>query len=135
MQLKDTKKLFITAELPDSAVLGEDVCFTALVYNLLQDPVEAWISLKKNASGFQNVLVSQDVREPSVVTQAYKSVRAKTGLGTVSCTGWVEGRRDGWMDGWMDGWKIGRIDGLMEEWNDDRKGGWIDGRKDNRKGG
>ena len=87
MQLKDTKKLFITAELPHTAVLGEDVCFTALAYNLLQDPVMAWITLKKNASGFQNVLVSQDVREPSVVTQAYKSVRAKMGLGTVSCTG------------------------------------------------
>ena len=110
MQLKDTKKLFITAELPDSAVLGEDVCFTVLAYNLLQDPVEAWITLKKNASGFQNVLVSQDVKEPSVVTQAYKSVRAKTGLGTVSCTGGRAGGRCEMTTG-----KYGRMDGGQEE--------------------
>ena len=84
LQLKITKKLFITADLPNSAVLGEDVCFTVLAYNLLDESVEAWITLKKNASGFRNVLVSQDMNKPSVVMQAYKSVRAKTELGTVS---------------------------------------------------
>ena len=82
--------------------------------------MKAWITLKKNASGFQNVLVSQDVREPSVVTQAYKSVRAKMGLGTVSCTGgrflsffllFFSGGGGVLNDDrevWLAGWKTGR---------------------------
>nr|KAG5706244.1 hypothetical protein BaRGS_019571 [Batillaria attramentaria] len=74
LKLVTVRRLFVTLDLPFSAVRGEDVCITAQVVNNYAEHVQAWLMLEKNETGFQNTLITRkSLNDPDSATEIRQS--------------------------------------------------------------
>ncbi|KAL8599754.1 hypothetical protein ACOMHN_042519 [Nucella lapillus] len=83
-RLLTIKRLFVTLDLPYSAVRGETVCFKALTFNNYPTAVNVSITLAENCSAFQSVFVKPDPYNPKDVIEVKESRTVTKQLGMLA---------------------------------------------------
>ncbi|KAK7097061.1 hypothetical protein V1264_004093 [Littorina saxatilis] len=81
VELLAIKRLFFSLEVPPRVVRGEDVCMTAVTLYTDKDPVEASLTLDKNSTAFDNVMIRRKAGGKFKLTR--KSVPVVVNLGTL----------------------------------------------------